>query len=86
MRASVGGVPMTGVSRRVGYSETVPSPLRHWSKLPPVSRGFTRIPDDRGRRMVKCDQCGAEIVSLGIGRHLSRLDHGAGRRHHGMIR
>lgn len=52
-----------------------PPTRRHWSKLPPV-RGFTRVADDPGgRRMVRCDQCGQVIPSLGVGYHLNRKDH-----------
>lgn len=43
---------------------------RPWYKLPPVSFGFTRIPDAAdGRRMVRCDKCGRDCTSLGVGYH-----------------
>jgi hypothetical protein len=42
---------------------------RHYSKLAPVV-GFTRIPnDEHGRRMLRCNQCGQVIPSLGVGYH-----------------
>lgn len=52
---------------------------RPYDKLPPV-RGFTRVPDEvcpdgSRRRMVRCDQCGEVVPSLGVGYHLSRRDH-----------
>jgi hypothetical protein len=49
---------------------------KHWSKLPPVSHGYTRIPDRAdGTRMVSCDDCGTEITSLGIGYHRQNTGH-----------
>lgn len=43
---------------------------RHWSKLPPVKYGFERVPDDdRGRRMIRCTNCGHVLPSLGMGYH-----------------
>lgn len=63
------------------------SPLRDWRKLPPVSNGYTRIPDrliEGGMgghvpkawvRMVRCDTCGNEITSLGIGYHRQNTGH-----------
>jgi hypothetical protein len=48
-----------------------------WHKLPPVKRGYTRIPDDpkTGMRRVSCDTCGKEITSLGIGYHSQNTGH-----------
>lgn len=46
---------------------------RPWDKLPPLSQGFERIPDDAndadGRRMCRC-ACGWQGPTLGIGQHL----------------
>lgn len=44
----------------------------HWSKLPAVRYGFTRVPDEvgTGRRLVQCDACKQIIPSLGVGYHL----------------
>jgi hypothetical protein len=69
-----------------GYVQRImpPPSERHWSTLPPVSKGFTRVPDrlvgGRGdpypwQRMVKCDKCGEVIASQGIGYHNNREDH-----------
>lgn len=43
---------------------------KHWSQLPEV-RGFTRVPDEpgTGRRLLRCDDCGQIIPSLGVGYH-----------------
>lgn len=49
---------------------------KHYSKLPPI-QGFTRIPDREStsprtpglERMLRCDACGEEIPSLGVGYH-----------------
>lgn len=58
---------------------TAPGPRRHFSKLPKV-HGFERVADQfcadgTWRRMLKCEQCGEVIPSLGVGYHLSRRDH-----------
>jgi hypothetical protein len=67
--------------------QTLISSLKDWRKLPPVSRGYTRIPDLLSSggaggysprswiRMVRCDTCGSEIASLGIGYHRQNTGH-----------
>lgn len=59
----------------------------HYTKLPDVSHGYTRIPDklveggaggyDKAAwvRMVRCDTCEKEIASLGIGYHRQNTGH-----------
>lgn len=63
------------------------SPLKDWRKLPIVSKGYVRIPDrliEGGAggydpkawiRMVRCETCGREIASLGIGYHRQNTGH-----------
>lgn len=43
---------------------------RDWFTLPPISRGYTRVPDaPDGTRMCVCEICGQQLPTLGIGYH-----------------
>jgi hypothetical protein len=52
-------------------------PKKDWRKLPPVSTGFHRIPDDpeTGNRMCACNKCGKEMTTLSIGYHRQNTGH-----------